>query len=143
MGGREFLQHVLHESCEPGHACLGLGHGLHDGVDRLSGSKGFEVFLCGSSRESFSQVCKGQRVRVFLVHTRSNIAVVRGVSRRTGYLVLAVLLHELLRGARRHVEDIQDMLLEIPRRHFGFERSQQSTERYVCCRGSLRSYSAI
>ena len=39
-----------------------------------------------------------------------------------------VLLHELLRGVCRNVEDIPDMRIEIPRRHFGFERSQQSTK---------------
>jgi hypothetical protein len=43
-------------------------------------------------------------------------------------LGLAVLLHELLRGACGNVEDIQDMPIEIPRRHFGFERSQQSAK---------------
>ena len=43
-------------------------------------------------------------------------------------LVLVVLSHEVLRGTCRNVEDIQDMRIEIPRWHFGFELSQQSTK---------------
>ena len=57
----------------------------------------------------------------------SSIIVVRGVSRRCP-LGLAALLHKLLRGVYGNVEDIQDMRVEIPGRHFGFECSQQLTE---------------
>jgi hypothetical protein len=51
-------------------------------------------------------------------------------------LVFAVLLHEALRGACGNVEDIQDMRIEIPRRHFGLEGGQQSTELHRLVEGA-------
>ena len=37
----------------------------------------------------------------------------------------AVLVHEILRGLGGNVEDLEDMLIEIPRRQFGLEGGQQ------------------
>jgi hypothetical protein len=48
----------------------------------------------------------------------------RGVKKSLG---LAVLVHELLGGACGNMEDLQDIRIEIPRWHFGFECSQQLT----------------
>ena len=49
-------------------------------------------------------------------------------------------MHELLRGTCGNVEDLQDMRREIPRWHFGFACSQQSTELYRFVEGACVSF---
>ena len=47
MRGVDLFEHILYEPRELGNALLRLGYGLLRGGDRLLGSKGFQVFLCG------------------------------------------------------------------------------------------------
>src|SRR5882724_41962 len=95
------------------------GHVLLDLFEILLRSRGLEALV-----DHAGQVFDGGEV--CFCHMYTSIPVWRGVSRRARGL--AVLLHEPLRGACGNVEDIQDMRIEIPGRHFGFECSQQSTK---------------